>query len=246
MLLYAMADDAILPISLELTREAILAGAVRLVAAQIPGMTVLSEAELAASLAATLAAKRGDGAIWVFGYGSLIWNPAFVHDETRIGRVQGWHRRFCLWTEMSRGCPKQPGLTLGLDRGGACRGVLYRLSAAQAETELSVLWHREMVGGAYAPRWVRAATAQGMVDAIAFTINRTHPRYAGKLDDAEVTRVIACAVGRLGRCSDYLFRTVAALEALGIRDARLEQLKARVEAAVVMNAASSGHLPERT
>ena len=241
-----MADDSPLPVPLELTREVILSGAVRLVAAQIPGMTVLSEAELAASLAATMAAKSGDGAIWVFGYGSLIWNPAFAHAEMQIGRVQGWHRRFCLWTQMSRGCPQQPGLTLGLDRGGACRGVLYRLLPEQAEMELAVLWHREMVGGAYAPRWVRASTARGTVDAIAFTINRTHPRYADRLDETEIARVIACAVGKLGRCSDYLFRTVAALEALGIRDTRLGALKARVEAALVENAAASGALPERT
>jgi cation transport protein ChaC len=217
---------------LHLTREAILAGATLSIAAQVPGMVVLSEAEMAASIAATLARGPGGGDIWVFGYGSLIWNPAFTHDERRVGRIGGWHRRFCLWTQLSRGCPQQPGLTLGLDRGGACRGVVYRIPAAVAELELAVLWRREMVGGAYAPRWVTAATEHGTVRAIAFTINHAHPRYAGKLDEAEMARVIACAVGRLGRCSDYLYKTVAALQALGIRDARLEALQQRVEAAV--------------
>ena len=225
-----MTQTAALPEILDLTRETILSGDIMRVAAQIPGMNVLSEADLAASLAATLAAGPGEGDIWVFGYGSLIWNPAFVHDESRIGQIRGWHRQFCLWTQLSRGCAKQPGLTLGLDRGGSCRGVAYRIPARAAALELLVLWRREMVGGAYAPRWVSVETGLGPVPAITFAINHAHPRYAGKLDAAEMARVIACATGRLGRCSDYLFRTVAALRALGIRDARLENLQQRVEA----------------
>jgi len=227
-----MTDIAPLPETLHLTREAILSGAVMRVAAQVPGMTVLSDAEMAASIAATLADGPGSGDIWVFGYGSLIWNPTFEHDETQIGRVRGWHRRFCLWTELSRGCPKQPGLTLGLERGGACRGVAFRIPAAAAELELAVLWRREMVGGAYAPRWVTVETGRGAVRAITFTINHAHARYAGRLDEAEIARVIACAVGRIGPCSDYLFKTVAALRALGIPDPRLEALQQQVEALI--------------
>jgi glutathione-specific gamma-glutamylcyclotransferase len=225
-----MTETAALPEILELTREAILSGDVMRAAAQVPGMAVLSEADLATSLAATLAAGPGDGDVWVFGYGSLIWNPAFVHDQQRVGQVRGWHRRFCLWTQLSRGCPQQPGLTLGLERGGSCRGVAYRIPAAAVALELAVLWRREMVGGAYAPRWVTVATGLGPVPAITFTINHDHPRYAGELDEAEMARVIACATGRLGRCSDYLVKTVAALQALGIHDARLEALQQRVAA----------------
>jgi glutathione-specific gamma-glutamylcyclotransferase len=230
-----MTDSLPLPDSLHLTRETILSGEVRRVAAQVPGMVVLSDAELAASIAATLAAgpqADASGDVWIFGYGSLIWNPAFEYAETRPARIVGWHRRFCLWTHLSRGCVQQPGLTLGLDRGGACRGVVFRIPQAAVETELAVLWRREMVGGAYAPRWVTAATDQGSVRAITFTINHAHPRYAGKLDEAEMARVIACAAGTLGRCSDYLFKTVAALRSLGIRDARLEALQKQVEAAI--------------
>jgi cation transport protein ChaC len=193
-------------------------------------MSVLSAAELAASIAATLARRPGTGDVWVFGYGSLMWNPAFAHAEHRIGLIRGWHRRFCLWTLLSRGCPQQPGLTLGLDRGGACRGVAFRIPAADCAVELEVLWRREMVGGAYVPRWVTVATGDGAIPAIAFTINHAHQRYAGKLDDAEIARVVACAIGKIGPCSEYLVKTVAALQALGIRDRRLERLLRRVEA----------------
>src|SRR5262245_60413693 len=129
-----------LPETMDLTREMILSGAVLRAAAQTPGMAVQSEAELASSLAAILASRTGDGEVWVFGYGSLIWNPAFLFDERCVGRVRGWHRRFCLWTSLSRGSPERPGLILGLDRGGTCNGIVYRIPAADAAQELSVLW----------------------------------------------------------------------------------------------------------
>jgi glutathione-specific gamma-glutamylcyclotransferase len=221
------------PPPLLLTRELILSGVVRQVAAQVPGMVVLSEAELDASIAATLARQpEPDGDVWVFGYGSLIWNPAFEYAETALGKVPGWHRCFCLWTNLSRGCTRQPGLTLGLDHGGACRGMLFRIPRDKVAAELAVLWRREMVGGAYVPRWVKVATSQGSVDAVTFAINHAHPRYAGKLDAAEMVRVIACASGTLGRCSEYLFKTAASLRALGIKDRRLETLCRQVEAAI--------------
>jgi glutathione-specific gamma-glutamylcyclotransferase len=172
------------PEFLPLTREMILSGEVLRAAAQIPGMSVLSEAELTASIAATLARRPGVGDVWVFGYGSLIWNPAFAHAEHGTGLVRGWHRRFCLWTLLSRGCPKQPGLTLGLDRGGTCRGVVFRIPAADCAVELAVLWRREMVGGAYVPRWVTVETGHGPVPAIAFTINHAHPRYARAMPES--------------------------------------------------------------
>jgi glutathione-specific gamma-glutamylcyclotransferase len=231
----AMTDTAAPPEFLTLTREAILSGEVLRAAAQVSGMSVLSEAELTASIAATLARRPEAGDVWVFGYGSLIWNPAFAHTEHCTGLVRGWHRRFCLWTQLSRGCPKQPGLTLGLDRGGVCRGVAFRIPAAARDVELEVLWRREMVGGAYRPRWVTVETSGGAIPAIAFTINHAHERYAGKLDDAEIVRVIACAVGKIGPCSEYLVKTVAALQALGISDIQLESLLRRVEAVTALD-----------
>ena len=227
-----MTAAAALPETLSLTRETILSGALRRAAAEVPGMILADEAELAASIAATLACGPGSGDVWVFGYGSLLWNPVFTHAEHRTGRVAGWHRRFCLWTRLGRGCPEQPGLTLALARGGSCCGVAFRIPAAAVELELGLLWRREMLSGAYVPRWVTAATAAGPVRAIAFTINPADPRYAGSLDQAEIARIIACATGRIGPCSEYLFKTAAALQNFGIPDARLDQLCRRVAALI--------------
>src|SRR5262249_7434624 len=145
---------------------------------------------------------------WLFGYGSLIWNPCFEYAERRIAKVVGWHRRFCLWTQLGRGSAKRPGLMLGLERGGSCRGVAFRVSAPMVEAELDIVWRREMVTDAYVPTWVNTATAEGRVRAVAFTINRRHPRYSGLLSERQIVEAIALAEGRLGTNRDYLLNTV--------------------------------------
>ncbi|GGF07967.1 gamma-glutamylcyclotransferase [Aliidongia dinghuensis] len=217
---------------IELTRETIQAGTV-IKLASAHGMRVLTDEERATSIAETLAArpKSADpsGDLWLFGYGSLIWNPAFHFAEQRKGRVHGWHRRFCLWTPLGRGSPEQPGLVLALERGGACTGMAFRLAAEQVACELDILWRREMLSGAYKPRWVKVTTADGPVDAVTFTIDPANPRYAGRLAEDEIVRVVATAVGRLGPCTDYLFKTTQALAELGLEDRTLQRLKRRVE-----------------
>jgi cation transport protein ChaC len=212
-----------------LTREALRDGWLqRLVAAA--NVRVLSEDELRASRAAVLACHPDNADVWLFAYGSLIWNPAFRFVERRVGQVHGLHRRFCLWTALGRGSPDQPGLVLGLDRGGRCRGVLYRIAAADVEAELDVVWRREMVTGAYRPRWVRALGAAGSVNALTFVIERRHERYAGNLGEEQLVRTLATARGALGSCADYLFATTAHLEQLDIADAALQRLCAAVRA----------------
>ncbi|HWK46601.1 MAG TPA: gamma-glutamylcyclotransferase [Stellaceae bacterium] len=211
----------------QLTRDTIMSGVMR-VAAINGGMRILTDEELAASRAAMLAGRAADEPVWVFGYGSLIWNPAFHFVEQRPGRVIGRHRQFCLWTHLGRGSPEQPGLTLALEPGGSCTGMAFRIAADVVATELEVVWRREMLSDAYAPRWVRVETAEGPVTAVAFTMNHRHPRYAGRLDDDTVARVLASASGRLGRCADYLFRTIEALDALNLSDRRLHALAAKV------------------
>lgn len=219
---------------LHLTRDMILSDSIRaLVQASDPTARLLTPEEQHASIDALLSEHGAGGDVWLFAYGSLIWNPLIHYAERCIGTVHGYHRCFCLWTHVGRGTAAKPGLVLGLERGGACRGVVFRIAAAEVRQELEVLWRREMLTGAYAPRWVTAATDQGPVRAIAFLINHDHPRYAGRLPEERVVAAIAEAQGPLGACATYLFNTVAHLEELGIRDRRLTRLRDRVAAAAV-------------
>ena len=190
----------------------------------------LTDEELAASLGATLARRPTDAGWWVFGYGSLLWNPIFPFAESRRARVHGMHRRFCLWSLASRGTPKAPGLVLGLDRGGSCQGVVYRLHAACALDELHLLWRREMVTGSYTPRWLDVESDGRRVTALGFVVRRDHSQYAGHLTIDAQAEVIARACGAFGSSADYLDRTRAALTGFGITDRYLDRLAACVSA----------------
>jgi cation transport protein ChaC len=190
----------------------------------------LDDDQLAASLAATLAAKPKGAGWWVFAYGSLLWNPLFPVAEMRQGTLRGLHRRFCLWSLASRGTPEQPGLVLGLERGGACRGVALRLPAPLALDELHLLWRREMVVGSYRPRWVEVDAGNRKVVALTFVVRRDHPQYAGVLPVDRQVEVLATARGAFGSSGDYLERTRIALVAHGIADPYLEDLARRVAA----------------
>jgi cation transport protein ChaC len=209
-------------------------GIERLIGEGIAGLRMLTAAERAASLAGLLAARPAGGSgIWVFAYGSLIWNPAIHFVERRFARVHGWHRSFCLSTAAGRGTPEVPGLVLGLDRGGACAGAAFRIADELVEEELPILWRREMLSGSYKPRWlaVRDAAGAPFGHAIAFTIRRDGTWYAGGLTEAEVVRRLAAATGPLGSSADYLFQTRDGLRSLGIIDRRIERLAAEVEKA---------------
>jgi len=166
--------------------------------------------------------------VWVFGYGSLMWNPAFHYAESRPATVHGYHRRFCLIARFGRGTRERPGLLLGLEHGGACRGVAFRIAAAQVEEELDIIWAREKVADGYRPVWVRARTPTEELPAIAFAIDDSLPTYAGRLPHEEIARRIAAAAGTLGKCADYLEDTVAHLEQLGIHDRALTAIHKRV------------------
>ena len=215
-----------------ITREALLDGSIREYIFRNPELRrmVLPDDERIASLRATLAEAPSKSDVWVFGYGSLVWNPAFHFVEKRTAQVHGYHRRFCLWTPLGRGTAENPGLMLGLERGGACRGVIFRIAEDAVETELDILWRREMFTGAYRPTWMSARSHGDVVFAVAFVINREHSRYAGRLSEEQIAHHIATAEGPMGPCRDYLFETVAHLSELGIRDRRLEGVAARVRA----------------
>lgn len=189
---------------------------------------VLSEAQLQASLHQTLLHHPPNADIWVFAYGSLIWNPTIKVAEQRIGKIYGWHRRFCLWVPQGRGTPDNRGLVLGLDRGGSCRGVAYRIAAVDVSSELSLLWRREMVVGSYLPRWVSVFDGVQSLPAITFVINRQHRAYAGNISLETTINSIATASGELGSCADYLMQTVDGLMKAGIQDEPLLLLAQQV------------------
>lgn len=168
--------------------------------------------------------------VWVFAYGSLMWDPGFPFEEARPALLKGYHRALCLYSTRYRGTPEKPGLVLGLDRGGACRGIAYRVTAANTERVMAYLWEREMVTRAYSCRAVTIHLATGPVRARAFVVNRDHKQYAGKLPPERLVALICQGHGQRGPCRTYLENTVKHLDQLGVPDKRLHELLARVRA----------------
>jgi cation transport protein ChaC len=171
-------------------------------------------------------------AVWVFAYGSLIWEPVFTHDEAEPALLRGYHRAFCLYSFDYRGTWSAPGLVLGLDRGGSCRGIAFRLARRGVAGSLERLWRREMtVPPVYDLRRLPIRAGRATLSALAFTVRRDRPDYAGRLSLDDAARLIMRAKGRLGSCRDYLDKTLAHLTARGIVDRSLLRLAERVAAA---------------
>lgn len=191
------------------------------------GLQILTQAQLQQSIDETLQQCLASD-VWIFAYGSLIWNPILKFSARCIGTIYGWHRRFCLWTPVGRGTPNNPGLVLGLDRGGSCRGVVYQVAATDVVAELQLLWRREMIAGTYVPRWVKVFNGEQVVEAIAFVINRQHSLYTGNLPLETTIQSLATASGQLGSCADYLLETIDGLATVGIKDQTLLFLGDRV------------------
>ena len=188
-----------------------------------------SETETAGHAHARLAPPPGED-FWVFGYGSLMWHPGFPHLEVRKGLLYGYHRHFCLYSHRYRGTPECPGLVLGLDRGGSCRGLLYRVPAAEAEEVMDYLYEREMKTRAYTPRWLEVKSAPAPVSAIAFVVDHRHKNYTGRLSLERTLDFVLQGRGQRGACVEYLENTVRHLRALGLRDRSLERLLAAAHA----------------
>ncbi len=172
-----------------------------------------------------------DGDIWIFAYGSLIWNPEFDFVEERIGSIYGWRRSFCLgWVRIYRGTPENPGIMLALDRGGSCRGVVFRLPPEARAENLEKILRREMPikRDGLPTRWVTVRTDAGPVRAIAFPISRKSEAYLPGLAEDVVVEALASAVGERGSMAEYLRSTVSHLEDRGIHDAYLWRMQARV------------------
>ena len=216
--------------NLRITRAALLNGTLRAAARKVlgPGVRLMTHAERTAHIREMLAEAPQPRSVWVFGYGSLMWNPAFRYAERRAALVHGYHREFCLLARAGRGSPERPGLMMSLEPSGSCHGVAYRLPARAAATELDVLWRREMLTRSYRPVWVTGRTARGIVHAVTFAANLEHERYRGGLSTETMARYLARGEGPLGRCCDYLFDTVGHLRDMGIHDRRMETLERRV------------------
>lgn len=165
--------------------------------------------------------------MWVFGYGSLMWRPDFPHRETLPALLRGYHRALCIYSTRYRGTAECPGLVLGLDRGGSCRGRAFRVARDDAEAVRDYLWEREMIGYAYLAKWLPVRTPQGTVRALAFVVDRRHSTdYAGRLDDDRLLSLILRGCGHRGTSLDYLESTVRHLDELGIREGELHRLLA--------------------
>lgn len=166
-------------------------------------------------------------ALWVFGYGSLIWHPGFQVAEQVVARAPGWHRSFCMRSIHHRGTPERMGLVLALDRatGAHCDGVAFRVTPGAEEATLATLRERELISSAYLEEWLAVRTTDGRaVQALTYVIDPHHLQYCGGLPLAEQARIIAYAVGGRGPNSDYLFATARHLADLGIADADLDRL----------------------
>jgi cation transport protein ChaC len=204
--------------------------AYRQLAAQFGDGKFLSEEEREASRAKIMASYVPGSDLWVFGYGSLMWNPAIHVDESLPAHVEGFQRSFCMRLLFGRAMPDNPGLMLCLVPGERCAGIAHRIAPEHVETESRILWMREMLSGAYIPTWVDIDLGARRVRGVTFVMNTTHPRYQPDLPREVQAERIAKAEGLLGTSRDYLFRTVAALEGAGLKDHYLDDIHARVRA----------------
>lgn len=169
------------------------------------------------------------GDFWVFGYGSLIWRPGFAHVETQRARLFGYRRSLCVYSFVHRGTRERPGLVLGLDRGGSCVGLAFRVPGELHGEVIAYLREREQVTQVYLERTLDVRLESGLsVPAVAYVADRRHEQYAGALDEADAATVVAGAIGQSGRNEDYVFNTLEHLGALGIRDRWLEGVARRV------------------
>ena len=167
--------------------------------------------------------------LWVFGYGSLMWRPGFPHTARHRADLHGYHRSLCIFSHVHRGTPEMPGLVLGLDRGGRCRGLAFRVGAASRHETLAYLREREQATSVYLERHVRIRLDTGdHVRAVTYVADRRHPQYAGRLPVEDLLRLVRQGVGISGANPDYVKATHTQLIELGVSDPVLARVAAQI------------------
>ena len=167
--------------------------------------------------------------VWLFGYGSLIWNPVIEPIKKLKVKTFGYRRRYCLKTQIGRGSKKFPGLVLGLENGGSVTGQALKINNKKIYEELDLVWRREMIMGAYVPKMIKGYTEEGKINMIAFVINKNHENYIKSLSEAETAYMISRAQGFLGTANEYLNKTRESLQSLGLNDNYLKRLHNRIK-----------------
>jgi len=178
--------------------------------------------------------NRHDEDLWVFGYGSLMWRPGFSFEERIDARLVGAHRALCVYSFVHRGTPQRPGLVFGLDHGGNCRGIAYRIAAAMRQATIDYLRSREQITMVYRETWRTVWLADDpnrRVEALCYVVDRGHRQYAGRLTLAKQLHFVRQGHGRGGPNRDYVIETVKEMEALGIRDRQMHLLADRLKGA---------------
>lgn len=172
---------------------------------------------------------------WVFGYGSLMWRPGFAHEAAVPARLGGYHRALCIWSYVHRGTPDRPGLVLGLDRGGTCRGVAFKVPSEAVDVTLVYLRERELVTNVYLETHHSVTLLDGSerkVEAVCYVVDRSHPQYAGKLPREALLGHVLAGHGKSGANPDYVLATQEHLESMGIHDPTLSWLATQLKAGV--------------
>ncbi|PZF77391.1 gamma-glutamylcyclotransferase [Aestuariivirga litoralis] len=167
---------------------------------------------------------------WIFGYGSLMWRPGFAFERSAPARIHGYHRSLCVYSHVHRGTPEQPGLVLGLDRGGSCHGLAFEVAPERWSETIAYLRAREQVTSVYLEKvtTARLTTSGQTVEAVTYVVDRSHRQYAGILDEQALEHHVRMGEGVSGHCIDYVANTLAHLREMNIHDPALERLAGRL------------------
>lgn len=198
---------------------------------EAPGeMSLMDPDAFEASRQAILEKADEAGALWVFAYGSLIWNPIIELADQQPAHLKGYSRRFCVWAPIGRGTPDCPGLWMGLEAGGDCSGVALCIDREKWDEETLILWRREMISGVYIPEWLPVEIGGVETPCCVFLANPEHDRYAAEIAHERKVEAIARGEGSLGTCREYLFILAERLATAGYADPYVERLAADVRA----------------